>query len=195
VSTCELNSQLAVRRGRPNGAALVFSDTGYVHWDRYAEAHAVARKVLKRYGLKTLNGMDAHDFAMNSIMGRTWCPAAVWRDIYDAFRQVYGRKDWGEEVFSKSRRPGRKRRPRRTWQTVYDNTLVSRDPEPFEQADFLRDIKMGPQMRKVAWMLANGLSQKETARWMDVSPSLVCLLVKRLQKALEEHGYRGRMKP
>lgn len=52
----------------------------------------MARRVLHRYGRESIDGMEAHDFAVESLQTVPWMPGRVAFDVIDAIRRERGRK-------------------------------------------------------------------------------------------------------
>lgn len=123
-------------------------------WDRYGDALRVARRLLRRYGRQSIDGFDAHDFAVESLRTVPWRALRVRYDILDAMRRERGRRGSRTRVWDQ-------------WDGF--SGVVSRkgdepDPEWLSEWWFLSEAQ-----RDIAVLVARGLSVARVAEVLEVS--------------------------
>lgn len=148
-------------------------------WHRYGEAFRIARRLLRGYRRESIDGRDAHDFAVDSLQTVPWHPLRVRYDIIDAIRREIGRQ-------------GRMRRAR-IWDQcdVFDGFLarevVSPDPEWISEWWFLTDVQ-----REIAVLASGGLSVSQIADRAGISEGAVYRHLNRIaRKAVRNMPFKS----
>jgi DNA-binding NarL/FixJ family response regulator len=141
--------------------------------DNYEKAVKIAKWYLKRYGKEILNGKDAHDYAVESIIENTFCRSTVIRNIIDGARAEKGRfhKD-KVEVKGKQRQffdLGNWDKP------VYDNIEALYVDEEIQ--DLVSKIPLSNKQKFVAIRLAKGISKKDIAKELNVCSTRISQIV------------------
>jgi DNA-directed RNA polymerase specialized sigma24 family protein len=125
-----------------------------------------------------VNGKDAHDFAIDSIIRNpgTWNYNRIQFDIIDEFRRCNGR----------SQRSGMKGAPiRKTYSVGEMGWMRGRDFDPPQDpGDILSQEFLSERSMFIVEALARGWQQKEIAAWMGLSETRVSQLVRLLEARL-----------
>lgn len=122
-----------------------------------------------------VNGKDAHDFAIDSIMRNpeTWNYNRIQFDIIDELRRCNGR----------SQRAGMVGSPiRKTYSVGEMGHMRGRDFSPAESSeDVLSLAFLSDRTRFIVEALARGWQQKEISAWLGISEGRVSQIVDRLR--------------
>ena len=125
-------------------------------WDRYEAAFDEARLLLRYYGRESVNGKDAHDFAIYSLRQMPWFRNRVRFDIIDAFRSENGR----------GRSTARFQQYHRGFDSFVGKKGVESDSDWFDQYEFLTD-----RQKEIAWLYSAGFTTREIAVRLGISVS------------------------
>lgn len=147
----------------------------------YRRALRCAERLFAEMSAKhVIDGRDAHDFAIDSIMHNpsTWTCDRVKFDIIDAIRRENGmrRNSTGKRVGF-----------RRIFSDVHLKALL-RDDAPIDEPDEIgRLVVFEPRKRFVIACLARGVPKRRIAMMLGVSQTRVSHIVNELRVVLAAH--------
>lgn len=135
-----------------------------------------ARRRLNWYGCGALDGKEAHDFAMDSLMA---CgevnPANLHNRMIDGLRRTLGRTG--------SRNEGR-------FQMLQlpDSLLAPQDARHEPVSEFLHGVNLTERQKFIASKLSEGMTQRAIGNLLGVSETRVGQICKQIRKAMLESG-------
>lgn len=134
---------------------------------RYRIGLKVARNLMRKLGRTSIDGREAHDFAMQSLFESYWGKRRVYFDVIDAYRRERGRN-------------GRKGILIRRKFVALPHYLSTTD-RPSE-GDWQNGWLMTPSEKRVAVLIAAGFTKTETARWLGITQTAVWDTLRRIGK-------------
>lgn len=138
----------------------------------YVTALRHAEMCLRRFGRKTINGKDAHDFAIDSLRTVPWKSKRIWFDMLDAFRaEARRQKRFGSQI-------------------PFEDALERHGTrgEDSSHADwfsaywFLTD-----RQREIALLMSAGWSMSKIGKWLGISENAMSMHGKRIRKRIYEN--------
>lgn len=131
----------------------------------YKKSVNCARKILQSYGVNSIEGKDAEDFASESYNKcLRYSGHNIRCRIIDAVRKKTGR-------------PGKIKKIRE-WQTL-PTDLFTLPAEPVLSVDELvNSLGVEPRTKEIVRLLASGLTKTETAKVMGVTQTRITQIIK-----------------
>jgi hypothetical protein len=141
-----------------------------MEWSGYPAALREAQRQLHRIGCASVDGRDAHDFAIEAVMQHPWQKNRIRFDVIDALRRETGRKGTRSMVhgFDFERMPS--------------PHFVRFDEDWLDGYWFLTE-----RQREMAVFLSFGVPKLWVARWLDLSPSTLTKATDRIAARIEKH--------
>lgn len=139
----------------------------------YATALRHAEVCLRRFGRKTINGKDAHDFAIDSLRTVPWKRKRIWFDMLDGFRaEARRQKRWGSQIPFED-----------AMERHATSEKVQKYSDWFSAYWFLTD-----RQREVALLLSHGWSMAQVGRWLGISENAMSKHRKRIAKRIAKYA-------
>lgn len=142
----------------------------------YGALLKVAKVILEKYGVESINAKSAHDFAIESLME---CGEVrfvnLTRRIIDALRRDRGRRATGSEG--------------KFVMTRVTNGIVCRKPKPPRQIEEVLDgVDLDKRQRTIAIKLSEGMAKQDVAKLVGVSPGRLSQICHEIRAKMLESG-------
>lgn len=140
-----------------------------MRWELYERLFATAARYMRDRGLRSIDGRDAHDFAMDALRSEGVELRRLRFDMVDGIRRVVGRDG---------------RPPRKPTRRFFDQNHSSRrlPPEPGWDWFDAWSARLTPRQREIALMLSSGLQKQQVASRIGVTPTRIGQIVEQIRR-------------
>lgn len=148
--------------------------------NEYLKALRFAKFYMKKFSTEIIDGKDAHDFAIDSLMQSKFKKIVVQRRIIDAVR-----REWGDPRRAKGIKG--KRKPKQLPLNLFTSDKISSFDECEELCKILKNIGLDQREIEIAQGLIEGKFQQDIASMLKVSPARISQIMQKMGEKMLKH--------